>query len=85
MLSKEKTKITSDGTTASYYELPAGCTELYHLIIHRNMNSQLGEIFRAAYRYGLSSHSDELRDIRKIIAYAKQEEERLLKALDKDS
>ncbi len=26
------------------------------------MNAQVGEIFRAAYRYGESSHSDELRD-----------------------
>ena len=70
---------TSDGMTASYYELPEGATELYHLIIHCNMNAQLGEIFRAAYRYGRASHSDQLRDIRKIMAYAKQEEERLLK------
>lgn len=69
----------SDGLSASYYELPSGATELYHLIIHKNMNAQLGEIFRAAYRYGESSHSDQLRDIRKIKAYAIQEEERLLK------
>lgn len=68
----------SDGLTASYYELPEGATELYHLIIDRDMNAQLGEIFRAAYRYGRAEHSDMLRDIRKIIAYARQEEERLL-------
>lgn len=68
----------SDGLTASYYELPKGAKELYHLIIYKNMNAQLGEIFRAAYRYGESSHSDQLRDIRKIKAYATQEEERLL-------
>lgn len=71
-------KAVSDGTTASYYELPRGATELYHLIIHKNMNAQLGEIFRAAYRYGETSHSDQLRDIRKIKTYAAQEEERLL-------
>ena len=70
-------KETSDGSTASYYELPKGATELYHLIIHKNMNAQIGEIFRAAYRYGASSHSDQLRDAKKIKAYAEQEIERL--------
>jgi len=72
-------KTTSDGLSASYYELPKGSTELYHLIIHCNMNAQLGEIFRAAYRYGRASHSDQLRDINKILAYAQQEKERLLR------
>ena len=69
----------SDGLTASYYELPPDCTELYHLIIYADMNAQLGEIFRACYRYGRASHSDRLRDINKVIAYANQEKERLLK------
>lgn len=30
---------TSDGSTASYYELPAGCTELQDLISYRNLNA----------------------------------------------
>lgn len=72
-------KTTSDGSTASYYELPAGATELQHLISHRNMNSQVGEIFRACYRYGLVEHSPEIRDIKKILFYAKAELERLEK------
>ena len=72
-------KTTSDGSTASYYELPAGATELQHLIGHRNMNAQIGEIFRACYRYGLVEHSPEIRDIRKILFYAKAELDRLEK------
>jgi hypothetical protein len=67
----------SDGSTASYYELPAGATELQRLISHRNMNAQIGEIFRACYRYGMASHSDQLRDAKKILFYAKAEVERL--------
>jgi len=67
----------SDGSTASYYQLPPNATELQDLISHRNMNAQLGEIFRAAYRYGMAEHSDQLRDIRKILFYAKAEERRL--------
>lgn len=71
--------VTSDGSTASYYELPAGSTELQHLISHRDMNAQIGEIFRACYRYGIASHSNRLRDARKIKFYIDAEIERLLK------
>ena len=71
--------IKSDGSTASYYELPEGATELQHLISHRNMNAQIGEIFRACYRYGEVAHSDRLRDAKKIRFYAEAEIERLEK------
>ena len=68
---------TSDGSTASYYELPDGAAELQDLISHKDMNAQIGEIFRAAYRYGESSHSNELRDARKIMFYVDAEIKRL--------
>lgn len=71
------TNVTSDGSTASYYELPQGATQLQDLISHRNMNSQDGEIFRAIYRKGLASHSDALRDARKVLFYAQAEVKRL--------
>lgn len=70
---------TSDGSTASYYQLPEGAKELQDLISYRNMNSQLGEIFRACYRYGQASHSDQMRDAKKIAFYAAAEIERLEK------
>lgn len=68
---------TSDGSTASYYELPNGASELQDLISHRDMNAQIGEIFRACYRYGIASHSDRLRDAKKIRFYAEAEIKRL--------
>lgn len=71
---------TSDGSTADYYKLPEGATELQDLISHRNMNAQIGEVFRACYRYGLASHSDSLRDAKKILFYAQAEVKRLEKA-----
>jgi hypothetical protein len=74
-LAKEK----SDGSTASYYELPNNATELQDLISAKNMNAQIGEIFRECYRYGQASHSDEIRGIKKILFYAKAELERLHK------
>lgn len=69
----------SDGSTASYYELPKGASELQHLISERDMNAQIGEIFRACYRYGRVAHSDMLRDAKKILYYANAEVERLTK------
>ena len=75
----EKGAQVSDGSTASYYELPDGAHELQDLISHKNMNSQIGEIFRACYRMGEASHSDELRDAKKIRFYIDAEIERLLR------
>jgi len=69
----------SDGSTASYYELPKNVSELQHLISHRDMNAQIGEIFRSCYRYGIASHSDQLRDAKKIRFYINAEIERLEK------
>lgn len=73
------TPITSDGSTASYYELPKQAKELQQLISHKNMNAQMGEIFRATYRYGEVAHSECERDLKKIIFYANAELERLAK------
>jgi hypothetical protein len=67
----------SDGSTASYYELPSNSTQLQDLISYRNMNSQIGEIFRACYRYGEADHSNQLRDAKKILFYAQAEVKRL--------
>jgi hypothetical protein len=41
------------------------------------MNAQMGEIFRSAYRYGNASHSDKLRDAKKIKFYIEAEIARL--------
>lgn len=77
--SGKKSKVASDGSTASYYELPEGATELQDLISAKHMNAQIGEVFRACYRYGQVAHSPEIRDIKKILFYAKAELERLQK------
>ena len=71
----------SDGSTADYYELPEGATELQDLISHKDMNAQVGECFRSCYRYGESSHSDQLRDAKKIRFYINAEIARLYKLL----
>jgi len=77
--SAKASSYVSDGSTASYYELPEGATELQHLISHRDMNAQIGEIFRACYRYGEVAHSPMLRDAKKIKFYIDAEIKRLEK------
>lgn len=72
-MNKEK----SDGSSANYYKLPPDATELQDLISYKNMNAQIGEVFRECYRYGQSSHSDEMRGIKKILFYAQAELKRL--------
>ena len=76
------TKLVSDGSTASYYKLPPEATELQDLISYRNMNLAIGEIFHSCYRYGLVSHSNKLRDAKKIKFYIEAEIERLEKYED---
>lgn len=76
-LNTTDSRIKSDGSTASYYELPPNAKELQDLISHKNMNAQIGEIFRESYRYNEASHCDELRGIKKILFYANAELKRL--------
>jgi hypothetical protein len=70
-------RISSDGSTASYYELPPNSEQLQDLISYCDMNGQIAEIFRTCYRYGRAAHSDRLRDANKILFYAQAEVDRL--------
>lgn len=72
-------KEVSNGATAGYYVLPEGAKELQDLISYKNMNAQVGEMFRACYRLGEVSHSPRIRDINKIIFYAEMEIQRIEK------
>jgi len=73
------TKEISDGSTARYYELPPEARELQDLISYKDMNAQIGEIFRACYRYDEVGHSPKLRDAKKMRFYIDAEIERLEK------
>ncbi|MDA3806393.1 MAG: hypothetical protein PF440_00630 [Thiomicrorhabdus sp.] len=74
-----RSEVSSAGRIVSHYKLPSGSTELQHLISDRNMNSQIGEVFRSCYRYSLLSQSDMLKEAKKIKFYAQAEIERLEK------
>ena len=79
----ESKKEKSDGSSANYYKLPDNANELQDLISAKNMNAQVGEIFRECYRYGQASHSNELRGIKKILFYANAELARIEKYVKK--
>lgn len=65
------------GSTPSQYGLPESATDLQDLIEYREMNFAQGNIFKAQYRRGTCSHSDELRDARKTLWFAQREVDRL--------
>ena len=76
-MTRDSKKEASDGTSADYYKLPEGATQLQDLISAKNMNAQIGEIVRACYRYGEVEHSPRLRDAKKIKFYIEAEIARL--------
>ena len=78
-LTKEykESKEVPGGSTPSQYQLPNNATDLQDLIEHRGMNFAQGNIFKAQYRRGLCSHSDELRDAIKTLWFAQREVDRL--------
>ena len=67
----------NDGGSADYYKLPKGATDLQDIIEHKNMNFATGNMFKAIYRVNDTTHSEPVRDLRKIIWFAEREIKRL--------
>lgn len=72
-----KTKIASTGEATDYYKLPKWATELRHLMQYKNMNFDVGNIFKASYRLGEKDGIDHEYDLMKIIFFAQSELERV--------
>ena len=69
---------TSDGSTAAYYELPAGATELQDLISYRNMNYCDGVLFNLCYDHAKAdSLSEKLKIAKGMVEHAGYEVARL--------
>jgi hypothetical protein len=68
----------SDGSTADYYVLPEGATQLQDLISHRDMNYYIGSIFDLCYDYSKSG-SCSLEIAKEMHELASREVERLQK------
>lgn len=70
-------KVKSDGTSTSYYDVPEGIKDLGDLIEYKDMNFNVGNIFKAAYRLGEKEGNDLKYDLNKIIYFAQRELNRL--------
>lgn len=64
--------VKSDGGSTSYYELPAGCTELGDLIEAKRMSFNRGNVFKAAYRLGEKDGATTLYDLRKMLWFVER-------------
>lgn len=65
------------GGDTNYYDLPTGAKNIQDLIEYKDMNFSLGNILKATYRIGNCDHSDKIRDLNKIIWFAKREIDRI--------
>jgi hypothetical protein len=73
-IAKEK----SDGSTASYYELPNNASELQDLISAKNMNYSVGSIFVLCCEHGEArSVQSRIYIVKGIIKHAEYERKRL--------
>lgn len=63
----------SDGGATSYYDFPTGFSTLADLIDFKDMNFNIGNIFKAAYRLGRKKGVDRRYDLNKIIYFAQRE------------
>lgn len=62
----DRIKVSSDGLSTAYYELPSHATELRHLISYKAMSKSRGDIFKACYRLGEKDGTDVLYDLNKM-------------------
>ena len=78
---KGMSQIKNSGSYASYYDInPEWCT-LQDIIEDRKLNYAQGNILKAAFTFNIGRHdgTDEIRDLEKIIYFAKRELERIKK------
>ena len=68
---------SSNGGSTDYYRLPEGATELGDLIEAQDMNFNVGNIFKAAYRLGKKQGNDITYDLNKIMWFVQRELDRL--------
>ncbi|MGL5000079.1 MAG: hypothetical protein ACRC5T_14065 [Cetobacterium sp.] len=73
--------VKNNGGSTDYYLVPEDSKDLQDLIEYKRMNFSVGNIFKACYRLGDCGHSDEIRDLNKIIWFAQREIKRLSKCL----
>lgn len=72
-------KMTESPRRVIDYKLPEDATELQDLISFKNLNAQMGEIFRIVYYYEQSNHATKIQEAKRIRYYIEAEIKRLEK------
>lgn len=70
IIKKPADKITSDGGSTEYYDIPEGATTLNDIIEANHMSFARGNIFKAIYRLDKKQGVDVEYDLNKIIYFA---------------
>ncbi|MDX0260512.1 hypothetical protein [Sinorhizobium meliloti] len=65
--------VKSDGGSTSYYNIPDFAVDLGDLIEHKEMSFNIGNIFKACYRFGGKDGTSKRYDLNKIIYFAQRE------------
>jgi len=76
----EKQPEQNNGGSTDYYKIPINIRDLQDLIEYKAMNFSQGNIFKAAYCLNdikARNHSTKIRDLNKIIWFARREIKRL--------
>ena len=70
-------KTSDGGSTQSYYGFPRNSRDIGDLIDFKDMNYNIGNIFKACYRLGEKQGTSKAYDLRKIMFFATRELEKL--------
>jgi len=62
-----------EGWSSDYYQLPPNASELGDLIEYRDMNFNVGNIFKACYRLGHKEGVSDIYDLHKIKYFVERE------------
>lgn len=65
--------VKSDGGSSSYYNIPDYAVDLGDLIEAKKMSFNIGNIFKACYRFGEKDGTSKRYDLKKIIYFAQRE------------
>ena len=68
---------TSDGGSTSYYTFPMTSRDIGDLIDFKEMNYNIGNIFKACYRLGEKQGISKAYDLKKIMFFATRELEKI--------
>lgn len=75
-LQNKQAEVENSGGPNTKYDIPEGAKILQDLIEYKEMNFAVANIFKAAYRLGNEQDPDVVRDLDKIIFFAKREKAR---------